>query len=148
MSTRRSTGTVTLVLCLALAGCGGGSIGVTLRAAENLPLCDGVGGDLPLRVEVRELEQYSECNLEGSLLVFPTGEEIEIPAPGGTGGQESSNMPHKVSWTNWGPDGVAATLHEPHGETSWGTPTGLLQQYRSLLNDAKVCQEMGLPPAC
>ncbi|GAA4626734.1 hypothetical protein [Cellulomonas oligotrophica] len=42
-----------------------------------------------------------------------------------------------VGWANWGADGVVVWETGPEGIRLWGTPSGIAQEMRLLLQDAE-----------
>jgi hypothetical protein len=123
-----------LMAVMVLTGCSSNSGGVALRSgSEDLAPCEGIDDLLQTVVAVEELNNYEECDLAGAALRFPTGEVLEVRAPGSTGAQESTSVDYRIGWTNWGPDGVAAFVEEDGQFTVWGTRAGIRQQHRAQL---------------
>ena len=62
------------------------------------------------------------CNLAGSTLRFPTGEELTLGDPGSGGASYTSNTPERrVHETNWGVPGAGAVDITDGVVTVWGS---------------------------
>lgn len=117
ISARAAAGAACGVLILLLGGCSRGGVSVP-PGADDLQPC-------PVdTIDVTALAQMGEpgCNLAGSTLLFPTGEEYEIMEIGVAGGMSSSRMPtHQLRAVNWGVPGVGAVDITDGVVTVWGS---------------------------
>ena len=114
---RPTTAVACGVLILLLGGCSRGGVSVP-PGADDLEPCPTA------TIDVTALAQMGQpgCNLAGSTLLFPTGEEYEIMEPGIAGGMSSARMPtHQLRAVNWGIPGVGAVDITDGVVTVWGS---------------------------
>ena len=105
------------ILVLLLGGCSSGGVSVP-PGADELDPCPVA------TIGVTSLPQLGEpgCNLAGSTLLFPTGEEFEVEETGVAGGMSSSRTPtHQIRAVNWGVPGVGAVDITDGVVTVWGS---------------------------
>ena len=117
VGTRAAAAAACGVLVLLLGGCSSGGVSVPPGAGDLEPCPVAT-------IDVTSLAQMGEpgCNLAGSTLRFPTGEEFELGEPGSGGGITSSRMrTHEVRAANWGIPGAGAVDITDGVVTVWGS---------------------------
>lgn len=108
---------------------------------RELPPCRVDRGDergTPPHASLRpeDLARYLDCDLAGASVTLPDGQRTIIGGPSSSAQIEKPGMP-VVGWANWGADGVVVWETGPEGIRLWGTPSGIAQEMRLLLQDAE-----------
>jgi hypothetical protein len=112
---------VAIGLACFLSGCTQGVVSLT-GDEDNLPPC--IQG---LEVAVEELTSLPDCDLKGTILVFPDGTELPMSVHGGSGELVSSESRFKYAFVNVGNYGVVTSKStQDCGElVTWGTSEAL-----------------------
>lgn len=108
-----------LFVAAAMASCTSDSSFRLREGWEEMPLCPPQSE--PVVVSDLHLDQFSTCNLGGQQIRFPTGDIIDVPDVGTTGGHVTDD--YILSILNLGLDGIFASYTDKSETRLWGTPS-------------------------